>query len=100
MELCRYQGWGDHRLKVRARWQVCNTYSTNQILNAGLIEALVDAACDKEGSVSDAIFKSIVDIGRKKYVIVLQRCLAYLTKHNKVSRVRPPFNLIYQPLPS
>ncbi len=58
--------------------------------HAGLIEALVDAACDKEDSVSDSIFKSIVDIGRKKYVIVLERCLAYLTKHNKVSyKVHP-----------
>ena len=45
----------------------------------------MDAACDREEEVRKAIAKSLVDIGRKKYVSVLKICHTYLMKHNKVS---------------
>lgn len=51
---------------------------------AGLVEALVDSACDREGVARDAIFKSLVDIGRRRYNIVLEITHRYLAKHNKV----------------
>ena len=50
-----------------------------------MIESLVDAACDRDEGVRKAIAKSLVDIGRKKYVSVLKICHTYLMKHNKVS---------------
>lgn len=50
----------------------------------GLIEALVDCAADREESVRDSIFKSLVDIGRKKHEQVLDTIHSYLSKHNKV----------------
>ena len=50
-----------------------------------MIESLVDAACDREEEVRKAIAKSLVDIGRKKYVCVLKICHTYLMKHNRVS---------------
>lgn len=55
------------------------------MLPTGLIEALVDSAADREESVRDSIFKSIVDIGRKKHAQVLDVMQSYLSKHNKVS---------------
>lgn len=51
---------------------------------AGLTEALVDAAADKDNSVRESIFKSIVDIGRKKHSQVLNILHGYLSKRNKV----------------
>ena len=45
----------------------------------------MDAACDREEDVRKAISKSLVDIGRRKYVTVLKICHTYLMKHNKVS---------------
>lgn len=50
-----------------------------------MIESLVDAACDREEEVRKAISKSLVDIGRRKYVTVLKICHTYLMKHNRVS---------------
>lgn len=50
----------------------------------GLTEALVDSAADREESVRESIFKSIVDLGRKKHSQVLNAIHSYLTKHNKV----------------
>lgn len=55
----------------------------------GLIEALVDCAADREESVRESIFKSIVDIGRKKHGVVLDSMHTYLSKHNKVGWVKP-----------
>ena len=55
------------------------------IASTGLIEALVDSAADREESVRGSIFKSIVDIGRKKHAQVLDVMHSYLSKHNKVS---------------
>ena len=54
----------------------------------GLIEALVDCAADREESVRESIFKSVVDIGRKKHGQVLETVHTYLSKHNKVSVTR------------
>ena len=51
----------------------------------GLVDALVDAASDREEEAREAIFKSLVDIGRKKYSTVLETMHGYLTKHSKVS---------------
>jgi len=51
-----------------------------------MIEALVDAACDREEDVRSAISKSLVEIGRKKHVTVLKICHTYLMKHNKLPR--------------
>lgn len=51
---------------------------------SGLTEALVDSVADREQSVRESIFKSIVDIGRKKHVQVLDVIHSYLSKHNKV----------------
>ncbi len=53
-------------------------------LSAGLTEALVDAAADKDDDVRDSISKSIVDIGRKKHSQVLTILHNYLSKRNKV----------------
>lgn len=50
----------------------------------GLVESLVDGACDREKVARDAIFKSLVDIGRRKHSVVLGITHGYLTKHNKV----------------
>ena len=51
---------------------------------AGIIEALVDAAYEKDDAARTAIFKSVVDIGRRKHVVVLTICHGYLQKHSKV----------------
>ena len=48
------------------------------------MEALVDSAADKDQSVRESIYKSVIDIGRKKYVQVLDILHTYLSKHNKV----------------
>ena len=56
-------------------------------LTPGLVEALVDGACDREAPARDAIFKSLADIGRRKHKVVLEITHSYLTKHNKVSRM-------------
>ena len=53
-----------------------------------MIEALVDAACDREEDVRRSISKSLVEIGRKKHVTVLKICHTYLMKHNRVLGVR------------
>lgn len=55
---------------------------------AGLVDALVDAANDREEQPREAIFKSLVDIGRKKHNTVLETTHGYLTKHSKVSLAR------------
>lgn len=52
----------------------------------GLVEALVDSANDREEAARENIFKSIVDIGRRRHVVVLKICHGYLTKHNKLAR--------------
>lgn len=70
-------------MKVKKKWpgvalNVCNK------IDAGLIEALVDSAADREESVRESIFKSIVDIGRKKHAEVLDVMHNYLSKHSKV----------------
>lgn len=44
----------------------------------------MDGACDRESLARDAIFKSLVDIGRRKFSSVLEITHGYLTKHNKV----------------
>lgn len=54
------------------------------VLLIGLTEALVDSAADREESVRESIFKSIVDLGRKKHSQVLDAIHGYLSKHNKV----------------
>ena len=53
-------------------------------LSPGLVEALVDGACDRETQAREAVFKSLTDIGRRKFSIVLEITHGYLTKHNKV----------------
>lgn len=53
-------------------------------LCAGIVEALVDAANDKDESTQVALCKAIVDIGIKKHVSVIKICLNYLTKYTKV----------------
>ena len=55
---------------------------------AGIIEALVSAANDKEEEAQRAIFTAVVDIARKKHIIVLNMCHAFLLKHTKVPRAR------------
>lgn len=49
-----------------------------------MLEALVDSAADREESVRESIFKSIVDVGRKKHSQVLDVLHSYLSKHSKV----------------
>ena len=49
---------------------------------------MVDAAADREEIVRDGIFKSVVDIGRRKHAQVLDVIHSYLSKHNKVGVVR------------
>ena len=44
----------------------------------------MDGACDREALARDAIFKSLEDIGRRKFSTVLETAHGYLTKHNKV----------------
>lgn len=60
----------------------------------GLIEALVDVASDRDEQAQEAIFKSVVDIGRRKHVHVLEISLAYITKHNKVCGVHPMVGVV------
>ena len=55
---------------------------------AGIIEALVSAANDKEDEAQRAIFTAVVDIARKKHMTVLNMCHAFLVKHTKVSLPR------------
>jgi hypothetical protein len=45
----------------------------------------VDSAADREEAVRDSVFKSVVDVGRKKHSQVLSALHSYLSKHNKVS---------------
>ena len=51
---------------------------------SGMLEALVDSAADREESVRESIFKSVVDVGRKKHTQVLDVLHSYLSKHSKV----------------
>ena len=51
---------------------------------AGIVESLVDSAADKSETSRHAVVKALVDIGRKKHVIVLGICHSYLKKHSKV----------------
>ena len=44
----------------------------------------MDSAADREESVRESIFKSIIDIGRKKHLQVLDVIHNYLSKHSKV----------------
>ncbi len=44
----------------------------------------MDGVCDRETLARDAIFKSLEDIGRRKFSTVLEIAHGYLTKHNKV----------------
>lgn len=53
-------------------------------MSTGLLDALVDSAADREESVRESIFKSVVDIGRKKHGKVLEVVYSYLSKHSKV----------------
>lgn len=46
----------------------------------------MDGACDREALARNAIFKSLEDIGRRKFSTVLEIAHGYLTKHNKVGR--------------
>lgn len=64
--------------------QVVVTVVTVDACTPGLVESLVDGACDREQVARDAIFKSLVDIGRRKHNVVLGITHGYLTKHNKV----------------
>ncbi|XP_011410499.2 PREDICTED: maestro heat-like repeat-containing protein family member 1 [Amphimedon queenslandica] len=52
----------------------------------GILESLVAAAADREEDAATAIFKSLLDIGRKKHTLVLDTCHLYLVKHSKLSR--------------
>lgn len=67
---------------------------------AGIIEALVSAANDKEEEAQRAIFTAVVDIARKKHIIVLNMCHAFLLKHTKVTtpRARDYTHLAYTAL--
>ena len=58
--------------------------AANATLHVGIIEALVDSASDKSEPTRRAVFKALVDIGRKKYSTVLRICHSYLKKHGKV----------------
>ena len=57
---------------------------------AGILDALVSAANDKEDDAQRAVFKAIVDIARKKHKLVLSTCHAFLVKHTKVHHVPAP----------
>lgn len=50
----------------------------------GIVEALVDSASDKSEVTRHAVFKALVDIGRKKHTTVLKISHSYLKKHGKV----------------
>ena len=65
-------------------FMLCPQSDLSRSANSGIIEALVDAAYEKEDSARKAIFKSVVDIGRRKHVTVLTICHGYLQKHSKV----------------
>lgn len=54
------------------------------VLIVGILESLITAASDREEEAQKAIFKSVVDIGRKKHILVLTTCHAFLVKHSKV----------------
>lgn len=44
----------------------------------------MDSASDKSETTRAAVFKAVVDIGRKKHSTVLRICHSYLKKHGKV----------------
>ncbi len=50
----------------------------------GIIDSLIQSANDKSEEAQDAIFKSLVDIGRKKFSLVLGILHGFLLKHSKV----------------
>ena len=56
-------------------------------LLAGIVDSLVDSAADKSEVTRRAVFKALVDIGRKKYTTVLKLCHSYLKKHGKVRQL-------------
>lgn len=77
--------WLSPRSKVGVSFRLCLQSSSKQVVSlAGIIESLVDAAYEKDDSARTAIFKSVVDIGRRKHVTVLTICHGYLQKHSKV----------------
>ena len=67
-----------------------NSYTLNyNLFITGLVEALVDSAADGDFDVRGAIFKSVVDIGRRKHGQVLEILHDYLSKHKKVGVAAP-----------
>lgn len=71
--------------QLEGKFCVCVRWSIFMcITDIGLTEALVDSAADKDDEVRDSIYKSIVDIGRKKHAQVLTILHNYLSKRNKV----------------
>lgn len=49
----------------------------------GILEALIGSAADRDDDAQSAIFKSLLDIGRKKHTLVLTTAHAFLAKHSK-----------------
>lgn len=62
----------------------CHRFVSLFFLLSGILEALVSAAADREEEAATAIFKSLIDIGRKKHTLVLDTCHSFLVKHSKV----------------
>ena len=54
------------------------------VIVIGILEALIGAAADRDEDAQAAIFKSLLDIGRKKHTLVLGTTHAFLIKHSKV----------------
>ena len=68
----------------------CERYIVEKIVTCmitGIIDALIQSASDKNEEAQDAIFKSLVDIGRKKFSLVLGITHGFLLKHPKVFKL-------------
>ncbi len=53
------------------------------------MNALVDAAHDKDANVRRDIMRSLCELGKKQPLLVLSICSCYLNKHQKVCIVVP-----------
>ena len=73
--------------------KVCPSHSN--IFSLDMVMALVDAANDKDKSVTEMVRSSLYAIGLEKPELVLSLCKDYILKHQKVQNMLIVLHLVY-----
>jgi hypothetical protein len=69
--------------------------SHSNIFSLDMVMALVDAANDKDKSVTEMVRSSLYAIGLEKPELVLSLCKDYILKHQKVQNMLIVLHLVY-----